>query len=203
MAYEDSSPERRNLVVTSLAFIAFTYAGGKFNDNTVQLSVINAVFTRPAVLIVMAWAMLFWFIYRYWQINSGAFSVEFRKEFRGFILQRHLNKYVSIKLNGKVISDGEEGFHIRDIYWKSGRIHVHTIHASNVTRDSNGQMNTFGSRNGQNPGKDFTLNGFRGWYVGLRATAACIVKKPSFSSHIVPYIFAILAIIGGLVRIAL
>ena len=63
--YEDSYPERRNLIVTSLGFIAFSFAGGDLNDGVVQLGVINAKFNHPDFLIVLVWIIFAWFIYRY------------------------------------------------------------------------------------------------------------------------------------------
>lgn len=71
MAVEDSQPERRNLVITSLSIIVFYLAGGQFTDNTVNLQVVNIRFEKTEVLAGFVWLMLLWFAFRYKQRNVG------------------------------------------------------------------------------------------------------------------------------------
>ena len=49
MPLADNDPSRRNLMVTSLAFIAYFWADGCFTDSTVRLQVVNVSFDKPDV----------------------------------------------------------------------------------------------------------------------------------------------------------
>ena len=80
MALDDSNPERRNLMVAAICFIAYFYGGGEFIDQTVTLQVVNVKFQRIEVLGGIAWAMYAWFLYRYWLVNGGRFREEFSAE---------------------------------------------------------------------------------------------------------------------------
>lgn len=67
----DSSPERRNLMVLSISIMLFYYAGGHVTSNVVSLPMISVEFSRPEVLVGAIWVALFWFIYRYWQTTDS------------------------------------------------------------------------------------------------------------------------------------
>ncbi len=41
MQIQDSSPERRNLIILSISIIVFYLAGGELIDNSVRLQVVN------------------------------------------------------------------------------------------------------------------------------------------------------------------
>jgi hypothetical protein len=69
MAIQDSNPERRNLLVLSLCFIVFFLGGGAFSKGEVRLQVITVTFSRPEILSLIIWLLLFWFLYRYWVIS--------------------------------------------------------------------------------------------------------------------------------------
>ncbi|WP_147456307.1 hypothetical protein [Stutzerimonas nitrititolerans] len=200
MAYEDSDPERRNLMLTSLAFIAFSLAGGEFRENVVQLQVINAHFTKPNILAVMAWMMLFWFIYRYWQKHSGNFTKEFKSEFAEWQHKEYIRNYFNIKLDGKTITDKDEGHHINDIEWTTKGIVISYFYGSDLKRGKDRRIGSYSSRGGNSSDGKTTINDFKGWLVGFRATVECIIEKPSFSNYVVPYILAIIAIASTSLR---
>lgn len=61
MPMQDSDPERRNLVLTSLSFIVFYLAGGHITENILKLQIVNISFKNTYVLIVTAWIMIVWF----------------------------------------------------------------------------------------------------------------------------------------------
>lgn len=82
MAIQDSNPERRNLVVTALAFILYYAGGGTLSDYAVRVTVVNLTFARPDVLAAAAWAMLIWFGLRYWQSSRYKFWSELVQEIR-------------------------------------------------------------------------------------------------------------------------
>jgi len=72
MAIHDNNPERRNLVVTSLAFIMFYLGDGSINDDAIKIQLINITFNNPEFLRITAWIMLFWFALRYWQTHQNS-----------------------------------------------------------------------------------------------------------------------------------
>lgn len=70
MPISDSSPERRNLVVSSVAFILFYLAEGSVSGSSLRLFFVNIEFNEPAVIAHGAWILLFWFGLRFWQKNG-------------------------------------------------------------------------------------------------------------------------------------
>jgi len=80
MAIQDSNPERRNVLVTSLSIIVFYLAGGEFTDSTVRLQMVNVHFSNPEILGYFIWGLLIWFFFRYWLIHQGSWKEEFYNE---------------------------------------------------------------------------------------------------------------------------
>jgi len=78
----DNSPERRNLILASMAFIVYYAAGGYHLKDEVHLLVVNMSFHRPHVLAVFSWIILVWFCIRFWQKFKFTFVPEMRKEIR-------------------------------------------------------------------------------------------------------------------------
>lgn len=82
MAPDDSDPHRRNLVVTSLAFIAFQVGGARIPDCSdadpscgdahLRLAFLNVELTNLGWLYALAVVALFWFGFRYKQKCPGA-----------------------------------------------------------------------------------------------------------------------------------
>ncbi len=70
MAIQDIDPERRNLMVTSLGFIIFYLGEGKMESDKLTLPLVNIEFKNTVFLASMAWIMLFWFVFRYWQTRD-------------------------------------------------------------------------------------------------------------------------------------
>lgn len=201
MAIDDSSPERRNLTIISLAFIVFTLADGEFLNDTMQLQVINVKFNRPDVLIIFAWAMLFWFTYRYWLVHRGKFKTEFRQEFTSYAAHPIIEKFVSKKLNGKLISDDEDGYRVFDIWWENWLIRIRAQYTGKISRHPNRKYASHENPAIKQPDKQARLQGINGWFYGLLVTALSMLKNPSFSGYVVPYILAIFAIISGIFRL--
>lgn len=202
MAFQDTNSERRNLSLTSLAFIVYFFAGGKFKESSVSLNVINATFERPMILAVIAWSALFWFIYRYWLVHLGEFSKNFASEFCAWSGKRCFREYAERKMRKEFPVDKEEGYHIADVNWKKGRVALKWTYASNIERDEQGKIRSYSKYPGSENGELF-LTGFRGWFIAIRESASCCLLNRSFSEYLVPYILAALAIIGGLLDLLL
>jgi len=191
MAIQDSDPERRNLMVTSIAFIAFYFAGGSFPEKSVRLQVINAEFTRPSVLCLIAWIAFFWFIYRYWQTHNGNFTTSSKNEFFKWNGRTFIRKYINRRLNQKLQSDNEEGCHVYRIFWRNGFVVADIQYALSVSRDQGGIVNSWSSGD-NNDKKEINLTDPIGWYVAIRATIECLIKEQSFASYIIPYLLGVM-----------
>ena len=195
MAIQDTDPERRNLLVTSMAFIVFFYAGGSFSENEVRLQVINASFSNPKVLGVLAWVLLFWFFYRYWQKHSSSFSNGFESEIHRFYKKTYFSKYVSRKIGKPMLKDEDEGYHIEGMKRENGQIGLIYNYASSIRRDKKtGEISAWVNSKGDKG--VIYLDDFKGRCLKVRATIECCFQHPSFSSYIVPYIIFILALLG-------
>ena len=94
---EDSNPERRNLIVTSLAITFFIVAGGHFNGE-VQLQVINAKFYRQSALVWFVWLAFIWFWYRYWLKNRKVFGQKFHDEIKRFLKDERIVEIIKERL---------------------------------------------------------------------------------------------------------
>jgi hypothetical protein len=198
MAIQDSNPERKNLVLTSVAFIAFFYGGGSFSSSTIRLQVINADFANPEFLGYMAWAMFLWFIYRYWIINRGVFSEAFRLEFSDMSLKPYIKKHASKVIGHPLIDDNDKGYHVSDMHWEVGAVTVSCIYIENVDRETDGRIRSYSINKEKSLTKPLRLTSVTGWLVAFRATSDCFINQPSFSSYIVPYVLALSAIIGAI-----
>jgi hypothetical protein len=186
MAVEDSNPERRNLLVTSLGFVAYYYGHGAFVDKELQLELINIHFHKTGFLAALAWTMLFWFLFRYWQTTRGKFTTAFAAE---------VDRNCNIALMREFI----ERHYIRE----SGDTRTGCLPASISWHDRPNGVRAvqFVPRAGGGPieGK-LPLVGIDGlialWAVRLR----CVFMEPSFFSYITPYILAAAAVAGPLFK---
>lgn len=198
MAIEDSDPERRNLVVTATAFIAYYYGGGYFANHTVTLEVINVEFSNPGFLTAMVWTALFWFVYRYWVTHTGKFHRHFAIELGTLQTKAYVQRYVASRAQEQFVTDKDEGPHVNRLLWFRWRMWATYIHASNVKRHpGTGEIQSY---SGEGKKDEVSFNDPRGWVVALRATGTCFFRHPSFSSYVVPYLLFIFAIVGPVYR---
>lgn len=200
MTIHDTSPERRNLMVASLTFIAYFYAGGSFPDSNVRLQVINASFEKPEILALMAWIAFSWFLYRYWQTHTGQFSKEFREELSEWQGKKYISSYAYKRIDQDQVSSEDEGFHLNNMRWDRGSIILYFIHAKKVSRNSKGKITSYQDATNKINRDPIRMTDFWGWVLALRATIACMLKYPSFSNYVVPYLLAASAIVGAFVQ---
>jgi hypothetical protein len=188
MAIQDTDPERRNLTVTSVAFIAYYYAGGEVLSNEVRIQVVNVAFSNPMVLAVMAWILLLWFALRYWQTRNSRFVDEFVGEVQPWKTRPYVLRYAERKLKSKTNVDG--GFHISGIVkaaeqgWGLNYDYI--------------KSPTFNKVNGSIDSYSVTERGFLklSAYVWARIFTSCALAKKSFSGYVVPYILFCIACLG-------
>ncbi|MRK22945.1 hypothetical protein [Pseudomonas sp. JG-B] len=199
MAIEDSDPERRNLTVMSGAFIIYYLAGGSFKDNEITLEVVNINFSRPTVLAVIAWLMLFWFIYRYWQAHRGKFRKQFPEEFERQQLSKTLKRHLDSTLPKYPNSPNQTYFPV-GVRWKDRKVTVEYVYASSIRREQDEDEDeewyvASSDENGRYG--EVQLSGIKGWFVALLLTCKTFISDPSFANYIIPYLLAALAIVLG------
>ena len=200
MAIQDSDPERRNLVVASLAFITFFFAGGSFPESSIRLQVINADFSKPEILSYIAWCTFCWFIYRYWLTHRGDFVLGFSSDFNEWRNKYYITNYVNNHFNQEMHpNESSQEYHAAGMGWSGGSVMI-TCNFANISRDINGKLRSTGSIRGKSAKKTeyIKLTNLKGWILAARATGSCILTKPSFSNYVVPYILAIIAIFGAI-----
>lgn len=193
----DSSPERRNLIVASLAFIIFFLAGGEIADNTIRTQFVNIHFTKPQVLVVFSWTLLCWFAYRYWLTHTGLFFEAFDKELRFWSSRKFVRRHIEKRLGKPVTEDAEEGIHINGIYRVGFKVVANIVYAKKIERDKITFEPSMWSGLEKNEPAQISFKGLSGFAVLLRIFIECFMAKPSFSSYIVPYALFVTAIVLG------
>jgi len=201
MAVQDSSPERRNLLVISLCLIVYFLGGGSFSKDEIRLQVISITFSRPDVLCVIIWLMFFWFLYRYWVVNYSAFGTEFNsevndlrtKKFFRYYIEQKIEKPLAALVGGNNVS--ETGIIVEWLRWHEGSLRANVCEKK-IGRDEFGGIRTQGPVDGGLK-ETLLLKGCKGRFITCRLFVACIFQKPSFTSYISPYLFSFFAIILG------
>jgi hypothetical protein len=195
MAIQDSDPERRNLMVISMAFIVYFYAGGSLTESEVRLQVINVSFSNPKVLAAIGWGLLFWFFYRYWQKHSSSFTNGFNNEIYKYYNKGYFSKYVSKKLGKPIIKYENEDYRIEGIIKKDGKFGIKYAYIHSVDRDEKtGEVKSWTSS--VDDEREIYLDDFIGHCLRFRAYVECCFRHPSFASYVVPYIVFSIALCG-------
>lgn len=202
MAIQDTDPERRNLIVTSLAFIAYFYAGGSFPETSIRLQVVNADFSKPEVLGNIAWAVFAWFIYRYWLTHRRSFVSHFGSEFTEWQNKHYITKFVNRHFDQEIFpNETTEEYRAVGIIWKNWRV-ILTCDYKRNKRDGRGNLMSSATVAGNQKDTEYIeLTTAKGWVIAIRATMGCILTRPSFSNYAVPYIMAAIALYGALYRV--
>lgn len=184
MNIEDQSPERKNLMVTSIAFLIYYYGKAELDGNQISLPIMNIKLYNPAFLGYVAWFALLWFSYRFILSHGKDFYKQFPIEFRKYKNDPRLNQYMKSKANyhASHIVD----FKCTEIKWKP--INICTLSEFRI-RGNGGQVLR---------GERMLFDDFKGTVIGLRLTIKCFMQNPSFSQSLSPYLLAILAITAPL-----
>jgi len=181
MNIEDQSAERKNLMMTSIAFIVYYYGKAEMDGNQLNLPFINVNFHNPDLLGCMAWFALLWFFYRFTLSHGRDFLNEFPAEFLRYRNDPKLNQYMKNKTNfhNSQIVD----FKCTKIKWKIINIYA---------------LSTFRTRGNSSPqgmhSDKHLFDDVQGTIIGIRLTIKCFMQNPSFSQSLSPYLLAFLAI---------
>lgn len=195
MAIHDSSPERRNLLVTSLAFIAYFYGGGVFKDGDVKLQVINVHFEKTSILAAIAWLLLFWFFYRFYQKYSGSFVRGIKDEIYRSSDRLFLSKYVSRHLNEPIPTDKDKGYRVEGFDQESNRLSLKYTYCTEIQRGKDREISGWVNRDDSKNGT-VELRGMSGFVAKVRLLLLCVYRYPSFADFAVPYLLFTIALLG-------
>ncbi len=198
----DPNPERRNLLVTSIAFLLYFLAGGKLADDVVRLHFINLKFENPLVFVIFAWVILLWFLFRYWLLHSGKFTKAFREELTEYHNHKPLVKEVERQLGRRLSDDKEAGPHMNGLTFKTLTLKVPIVWAKQVSRDRRTGRITSRSGDVEEKGIDsIFLKGIRGRSISLAVVGKCFFNQPGFSSYALPYIIFAAVLIAAVVHV--
>lgn len=196
MPVQDKDPERRNLMVTSLGFVAYYLAGGHVVENQIRIQVINISFDSPMVLAVMAWLMLFWFALRYWQTRKGRTIDYIRNGLIALSERKCIINYVTKKTGLK--HNKKDGFSIFRLHFQHNEYFiVYSLVLSLRT-------NSDGTDSPVLESKEIKLRINKKEYIGfvllLKLFALSAFHKPEFTTHAMPYVFFYFALTIALIR---
>ncbi|MBU2987398.1 hypothetical protein KO528_18685 [Saccharophagus degradans] len=198
MAMQDSNPERRNLTLSSLSFIAYFYGGGSFKDGSVKFPMLNVSFDNMLFVSIMVWVLLFWFFYRYWQAHYGEFSANYSKEIYNYGGRYYVANYLSKKAGIKLVTYESKGYVLTGLKRENGRLYVSYNYGEGIERDKRtGEIQSYSIKQQG----VVELNGVMGSIIKCRIALSCCVVYPSFSNYMVPYILFFMAVIGPFYQI--
>ena len=185
MAINDTSPERRNLILMSLAFIVFYAGDGSFNDGIVKFMLINVTFSKPYVLAYFSWLILFWFCLRYWQKSGFKFWQNLTSEITSSKISPSLTAFAKQKareqLKGSAITDNESN-KIEVQGWSFDKFYL--IILCNFKTKTNVGVHQ----------EMVTINGLKGVLLTSKKILVHSIKDNAFSEELMPYVLFCLAI---------
>lgn len=213
MAIQDADAERRNLVVTSIAFIAYYLGEGQIEQEVLKLPLINIHFYNIQALVAMLWVALLWFLFRYWLTHKRKFKNTLDSELSPLgklnVIRKYFEARTKITLsNTYTVSTGKElDYHIDKICYRIPEGIYSIMYSANATirkpklaRTTSKEYNIMFEclLTGDSVHQGFVnLSGVRGNFTLFLCVLKCCVSQPSFSSYVVPYLLCITAIALG------
>jgi len=192
MAIHDSDPDRRNLVVTSTAFILFYLADGHMTPDAIRLQIVPVTFENVFVLKIFAWVILFWFGLRYWQTHRQSYRNAYLGHLKEFGNANDSGaKY--IEKTDKIPKFNENnGFRENILRWQGEgpKLHIEYKIVEEFTKDNNGGIHIKKQRNVQAQ----KLRGRYGVWLKTKYLVSFVIQTPGFTSYAVPYILFVSAI---------
>ena len=190
----DNNPERRNLFVTSSAFVIYFLGEGRLSDNVLSIQAISITFDKPIVIAVLAWVMLFWFFLRYRQLCSGELNKAIFEEVNSEISNLTLVEYLKSKT--KMPYKDENGFTIKQIIPKRRKWSVQISIIKGGKRSDGGIWVEYQSIDSE------TFNINWAWFglVKLSILISLFFKEPGIGSWFIPQVLFYTACILGLIN---
>ena len=211
MDFQDNDPERRNLVMTSFAFIVYLWGGGSFEDGNVSFQIVDLHFDNTIVLGGISWAILLWFYYRYWLKHSDTFNKLFLAEMSKYRFYSFIRNYCAradyellpkVKFYADPEYEGEKGNVIHHIGKDHKGYYIELLNATLIKRDHHSgdiveQINTE-FPNSNDITKKIHFDGYRGRITFLWLFVHYCFSEDNFSSNMAPSIlFSLVGISGG------
>jgi len=185
MAISDTNPERRNLILASLAFILFYAAGGSLIDDKVRVMVVNISFSKPQILVLFAWIILLWFCLRFWQKSGFKFWSSILSEIMSDKIPVSIANYAKEKAKNQLI-----GAHAVDHSSKEAEVAglIYKPYSFYVLCNFKSGSNVITHQ------EQVKLEGIKGLVFIIRKIISHSIKNNAFSEELVPYLLFISAV---------
>lgn len=181
---DDPNPYRRNLVVTSMAFIAYNIGGGEIEGDTISISAVSIRFTKPEMIVVLAWVTFFWFAYRFFLSHKQGYFRYVINESKNLGGRPYLIK--RLERAKQTVREPE----IKDpSLW--GPVKVGSV--PHIFHD--GVLGGRASYNHQNVNLEYPLQGLERKYIRARVFLETCIFQTGFSDFIAPWLLAISAVL--------
>lgn len=212
----DKDIHRRNLTLICFGFIVFCFGQGHLKENTLTLNILAIEFENTFALAIIAWVSLFWFLWRYYQETRIPFKKKFagkmiaqskREKYRKFVCSRlpiplHLVSSAYLIDNLIVEKESVNGFCLA--IWIRGAIDKELL--EKIVSPITGMYpwsNQIDAPVMKNEWVYIPLSHDRD--LKRLALDPLIVRiifhEATFSSFVIPYLFAVSSILVGLARI--
>jgi len=195
MPIADNNPERRNLMVTSLAFIIYFLGDGHFENGNVKIQAINITFDNLYVLTISSWVLLLWFYWRYSQKHKHVFLGQIQTEVKAEKSNPILIAYLKKKTKKPYLD--EKGFLVSKITPSKGKWSAQIAMVDGGKRGENKQWIEYRAIDSST----FNINWAWLGIVKLSILIATFYKQPAFGSYFIPPVLFYIACILGLVEL--
>lgn len=191
MAISDTNPERRNLTLTSLAFILYFVAGGEFNDSVIKIVVVNLSFSKPHILAWFAWTLLCWFALRFWQKNGFMFLSSLLSDISRIKVPNSLHDYCVEKAKEQSKGKADANTTNKKIVCESFRFKHSKIHV----------LCNYTITNGTTTHQEIVpISGVIGLFYTFKVIAIGLVKGNSFAEELLPYLLFCCALTQPIIK---
>ncbi len=182
MPISDNNPERRNLVITSFAFVIYYLGGGRLVDGVLSIQAISITFEKTYVIGIIAWILLIWFFLRYKQIHGSCFQHELFEE----IKSEKENKFLVLYLKHltKMPFRNPEGFVVHEIVPRKGSWTAQISMIKGGNRDARGRWVGFTQIESNKYDITWAFLGV----IRLSILVSLAIKKPGIGSWFVPVV---------------
>lgn len=189
MQIQDSSPERRNLIILSISIIVFYLAGGELVDNSVRLQVVNIAFSKPEVLAYLVWLLLLWFCYRYWLVMQGSWKEGLHHEINALPIPSIYYHYLVKRFN---LSNDFTNSYKEDKHWLT----INTDHSCEIFE----VQHIFKVDGGNQKSKYEKMSTKIDKLIILTYLVYLFFRRPTLSTYAMPYFLFTTALALGILN---
>lgn len=200
MPYSDTNPQRRNLLVLSLAIITFYAADGRLMTEKLNFPLVNITFQETEFLIWGVWIALIWFLIRFWQVHRADNKQAINQALQNERNSKLIGRYAEKALNCSGLHQQRNGITITLLtrQWPKWTLDVRPILDFRLDENTNSLKVV---PNWKSAPHKVHLNGIRGHLTELRTLTKLAVTQPELASYYLPYLAAWTAIAFGSVNL--